>query len=139
MLERDPMMAALLQDGLTRWSACVPAEEHSKLSLVFSEATHYLTQLTVLPDVIYLDPMYPVRHKSARVKKEMQILQEIMGYQQDVDVLFELALSKAKKRVVVKRPLKGDYLGGVQADCQFLGKHTRFDVYLEGGNHVKSR
>jgi hypothetical protein len=92
------------------------------------------------PDVIYLDPMFPPRQKSAAVKKGMKLLQELLETQQhstttkvlkgtvgdgiddlcqkfesnrldDEAELLQTALDCARVRVVVKRPIKAPPLG----------------------------
>ena len=82
MLERQPMMAALLADGLNRLSS----GSSLKLSLVHADTKQYLQTLPELdyPDVIYIDPMHPERQKSALVKKDMQVLQHLIGADGDV-------------------------------------------------------
>lgn len=129
MVERSPVMAVLLQDGLRRLFSSQTQISSQTLSLVFADARQYLESMQESPDVIYLDPMYPDRTKTALVKKEMRILREVVGEQEDADALFLQALLHANKRVVVKRPLYGEMLHGAKPTCQFLGKSTRFDVY----------
>ncbi|MDF2867244.1 MAG: SAM-dependent methyltransferase [Gammaproteobacteria bacterium] len=128
MLERSAIMALLLQDGLTR------LKSHSNLDnlqLVQQDALSYLDQLSESnrPEVIYLDPMYPHRTKSALVKKEMRILRALVGDDQDALALCQQAIQKAKKRVVVKRPRIAEPLLA-KPDIVFSGNNSRFDVYL---------
>ncbi len=57
--------------------------------------------------MIYLDPMFPARDKSAAVKKEMALFQVLLeggDWQQDSDGLLLWALEQDVARVVVKRP-----------------------------------
>ena len=44
-----------------------------------------------MPDVVYLDPMFPHREKSALVKKEMRVFQELVGADNDADDLLDFA------------------------------------------------
>lgn len=81
------------------------------------------------PDVVYLDPMFPERHKSADVKKEMQAFHRLVGRDEDAGELLALALSVARYRVVVKRPRKAPDLAGVAPSHRIEGKSSRFDVY----------
>ena len=62
-------------------------------------------------DVVYLDPMFPARRKSAKVKKDMAALQELLGHQSDGSELLQHAKSLATKRVVVKRAKTSPHLG----------------------------
>jgi 16S rRNA (guanine1516-N2)-methyltransferase len=125
-LEKNPMIASLLSDGLRR---AAESEVVKNITLIESDALSYLEKLTEAPDVIYLDPMFPSRKKSAKVKKEMQILEALLG-QEDATDLFEMALKKAKKRVVVKRPKDAPSLANKKPDIIYQGKTIRFDVYL---------
>jgi len=124
MLERQPIMAALLDDALQRL-----ANEALSLRLLHVEATTYLHHLHAedCPDVIYIDPMHPERQKSALVKKDMQALQRLFGPDDDAKTLIELALHHAKKRVVVKWPQRLPAL--VKPTQSFAGKTVRFDRY----------
>lgn len=131
MLERQVLMAALLTDALTRLG-----EHNGLLSLLLIDAKQYLQSLLPkdYPDVIYIDPMHPVRQKSALVKKDMQILQRLFSADNDALSLIELAITKARCRVVVKWPQRLAAL--VTPDCVIEGKTVRFDVYwgLERNN-----
>lgn len=83
------------------------------------------------PDVIYLDPMFPEREKTALVKKEMRAFRELVGEDQDAQALFDAACQFARKRVVVKRPSAGESLGRKPSHV-LEGKSNRFDVYAVG-------
>ncbi len=128
MIERSPIVAALLRDGLERAKQAAP-EQFEQLELLEGDAKQILTTLHDI-DVAYLDPMFPVRTKSALVKKEMRVLKEIVGEDQDSSELLEVTLSMAKKRVVVKRPLYAETLSDQKPDITYKGRATRFDVYL---------
>lgn len=88
-------------------------------------------------DVIYIDPMYPERKKSAAVKKEMQALHQLLGADTDSDKLLanacQAAQQLATQRIVVKRPGWAEPLPGY-ADWRAVTSHssenTRYDVYL---------
>ena len=82
------------------------------------------------PDVIYIDPMYPQRKKSALVKKDMQILQRLLGKDQDAEKLLDTALQCAAERVVEKRPVHASPVGNVKPDTSISSKKTRYDIYL---------
>lgn len=60
--------------------------------------------------MVYLDPMYPHKQKSALVKKEMRIFQHLVGADLDADELLTPVLQLARKRVVVKRPDYAEFL-----------------------------
>jgi 16S rRNA (guanine1516-N2)-methyltransferase len=99
-----PIVAALLENGLERAKLNSEVSDiASRMSLVHAATIEELS-FTQQPDVIYLDPMYPHREKSAAVKKEMRVFQSLVGEDLDADDLLEPALKLAKYRVVVKRP-----------------------------------
>jgi len=130
MIERNPIIAVLLADGLRRAAEDpeIGAWVLERLDLVQSDASAYLANSPVA-DVIYLDPMFPERKKSAQVKKEMQIFHDIVGDDEDAATLLEQARSIARKRVVVKRPRLAGALGQQKASACVTGKTTRFDIY----------
>lgn len=94
-----------------------------------NSANHSTAKPTAVPDVIYIDPMYPERKKSALVKKEMQILQRLHGIEDDPSELLENALLYAKKRVVVKRPIHAETLNSRVPNTCIKSKKTRYDIY----------
>jgi 16S rRNA (guanine1516-N2)-methyltransferase len=90
-------------------------------------------------DVIYLDPMFPERKKSASVKQEMQMMQELVGADSDADDLFEHALKSSVKRIVVKRPKLAPPLMHQKPSHQIVSKKCRFDVYLQHTINTENR
>jgi 16S rRNA (guanine1516-N2)-methyltransferase len=94
-------------------------------------AMDYLANLAeeACPDVVYLDPMFPVSGKSALVKKEMRLFHSLVGLDEDSDALLDLALQRARHRVVVKRPPKAPYLAERKPQLSVAGKAVRFDIY----------
>jgi 16S rRNA (guanine1516-N2)-methyltransferase len=127
LLERHPIMVALIEDALQRLGASSPLA--SLLSLCAVDAKVYLKTLTSdLPDVIYIDPMHPQRQKSALVKKDMQTLKALIGTDEDTAELIHTALHRAKQRVVVKWPQHVPAL--VKPSISIPGKTVRFDIYF---------
>ena len=138
IFERHPAVYCLLADGLAR-ALLHPstADDASRLTLYHADAAEYMPRLAAeigRPQVVYLDPMYPERRKSAAVKKEMAFFHELIGTAQNDAALLDAALTTATARVVVKRPRLGDFLCGRQPDYQYTGKSTRFDVYNGSGS-----
>jgi len=132
MIERSEIIAKLLEDGLRR------AEQDEKigttiknnLSLTLGDSQHELLHTPFEPEVIYLDPMFPHKEKSALVKKEMRMLQDVVGQDEDADALLNLALTIATNRVVVKRPAYADFLAEIKPQTSIKTKKHRFDIYL---------
>jgi 16S rRNA (guanine1516-N2)-methyltransferase len=132
MVERSKIISALLQDGLER-ARHIP-EIHpiiSRMTLVEGSSLA-LSHLPRQPDVVYLDPMYPHRTKSALVKKEMRLLRAIVGDDIDAPELLEWALSQRAERVVVKRPKGAPDISGPSPTFVIKSKNSRFDVYKKG-------
>lgn len=133
MLERSPVVAALLADGLAR--AYADAEIGSwmqqRMSLRPGPALQQLQSLGFTPDVVYLDPMFPHKKKSALVKKEMRVFQSLVGPDLDADALLPAALAVAGKRVVVKRPDYAGWLNEMAPSSAIETKSNRFDLYVQ--------
>jgi len=173
MVERDPIVACLLQDALRRVECISKVTTVSnksswqqraqrlnqQLSLQVGDARTVLFKLkedTTLPrpDIIYLDPMFPPRTKTAAVKKGMQILHglflvedsassssdDIGNTQQrreaEEEELLQLAHQVAQVKVVVKRPINAPLLGGDESTTLkpsnvVKGSINRWDIYVK--------
>lgn len=134
MLEAHPVVAALLADGLERGRK-VPGLEAAmdRIELRQTDALAVLPALTEQPDVIYLDPMFPQRSKSALVKQELRLLQQLNPYIGAPEVMLCAALAVQPRKVVVKRPLKAEPLANLPPAYTVRGKAVRFDVYVGSG------
>lgn len=111
MIERSPILHAMLAEGLLRAAeGATPAQRNAieRLTLVHGEAREYFSSIAErkvpMPDVIYLDPMFPPRDSSAKVKKDIAALHRLLGAEQDLASLVSAALPCARHRVVLKRP-----------------------------------
>jgi len=135
MVERSPIVAELVKDAIARASLCGEFDDILKqgFKLYVNDALSHINSISNedKPDVIYLDPMYPDKKKSASVKKNMQLLQKLLGHDLDTDDVLNAALKKAGKRVVVKRPKGAPILN---ASCKptlaYESKGTRYDTYI---------
>ena len=136
LCEREPVLAAMLAQGLQlalargdEWQRRVVQRMH----LFRGDARDPAAMQASPADVIYLDPMFPARDKSAAVKKEMALFQALLAstqYQQDAEQLLLWALAQDVARVVVKRPPRAPYLAGRQPSHSIAGKAVRFDVHV---------
>lgn len=131
LFESDPVIAALLEDALRR------AREHPKLVDIVSrmhlhpcDSIAALPHLPVSPDVVYLDPMFPERRKSAAVKKKFQLLHRLERPCGNQEELLHAALAAHPRKVVVKRPVKGPDLAGVKPSHTVAGKAVRYDCIV---------
>ena len=143
LVERNLIVHALLNDAFGRAALSADPEFQTilkKMTLLNHDANSVLDKLdnddnhddnNDLPDVIYLDPMFPERNKSAQVKKEMRFFHDIVGSDTDSEALLLNALTKAKKRIVVKRPRLAETLTQhLKPTFEISGKSTRYDIYL---------
>jgi len=132
LVERSPIVAELVKSAILHAenSEAFQTIKQQGFELVNQNAVNYLENLNTKTDIIYLDPMYPERKKSAAVKKNMQLLQKLLGQDNDTNALLEIALQKARKRVVVKRPKGAPTLSDKKPSMTIESKITRYDVYV---------
>ena len=129
MVERQPLLHALLADALARAAetplvrqlALLPAGEAEVLGLP-AGPWH----------AVYLDPMFPARDKSAAVKRDLQWLQQLCRYPDGAEEVALLALARRQEadKIVVKRPRRAPPLANIEPHHCIEGKTVRFDVYV---------
>ena len=131
LIERQPLIAALLEDGLARGLADDEVRPVvQRMQLRQGNAIELMRQWQgEAPQVAYLDPMFPHREKSALVKKEMRLFRPFVGDDPDASALLEAALALASHRVVVKRPRKAPSIEGPKPGYCLEGKSSRYDIY----------
>ncbi|WP_018691540.1 class I SAM-dependent methyltransferase [Algicola sagamiensis] len=139
LVERHPVVTALLEDGLKRAYADpeIGPWMQERMILQHWNSLDILQGQISPPDVVYLDPMYPEKKKSALVKKEMRLFHELVGSDSDADGLLMIAKTLATKRIVVKRPSYAEPLDGQDPTLTFPMKKNRFDVYVLAGFHTQ--
>ena len=133
-VERSPILAALVEDGLRRAARDGAPELRQvieRITLIHGDARDIFgnTEGVEAPDAIYLDPMYPTKTKVALAKKEMRLCRLLVGDDADAGELLDLSRRVAKRRVAVKRPRLAPPLGS-EPDTRTLSKQVRYDVYL---------
>lgn len=135
--ERQPVVAALLDDGLQRaqYDSEV-AEITARITLIHGSSHELLktpnstSEPVWLADIVYLDPMFDHDSKqTAAVKKDMQAFRDVVGHDMDADELLSRAIACARCRVVVKRARTAEPLAGQAPSYSLTGKSNRFDVY----------
>ena len=137
LCEADPVIAALLEDALARASAHeVLGPIVERMHLVAGDSRIALERAGAStgaqPDVVYLDPMFPGRTKSAAVKKKFQLIHGLERPTEPLDEesLLQAALAALPRKVVIKRPVKGPYLAGVKPSHAIAGKAVRYDCIV---------
>ncbi|MQT29465.1 SAM-dependent methyltransferase [Pseudomonas sp. FSL R10-1350] len=131
LIERQPLIGALLEDGLARGlDDFEVAPIVSRMHLLKGNSIEVMRNWEgEPPQVIYLDPMFPHREKTALVKKEMRLFRPLVGDDNDAPALLEAALALATHRVVVKRPRKAPCIVGPKPSHALDGKSSRYDIY----------
>ncbi|OAJ33513.1 class I SAM-dependent methyltransferase [Piscirickettsia salmonis] len=131
MIERSPIIYALLNDALQRASLhSLTKDLTSHIRLFHTQAKNYFDDYPSRHyDVIYLDPMFPEKKKSALAQKEMQIFKEIVGGDLDAHLIFNACQGYYTDRLIIKRPRLAPLLAQ-SPSYQLAGKANRFDIYL---------
>lgn len=132
LYERNPYIAELLADAMRRAREdAVLAPLIGRMELVRGDSIEALSGgIGRTVDVILLDPMFPERTKSAAVRKKFQVLHHLEEPCADGEKLLGAAIAARPKRIVIKRPVKGEYLAGVKPAYSLTGKAVRVDVIL---------
>jgi len=134
LIERDPIIFTLLQDGFQRGLQCKEIKAVlSKITLVNEDSFDYLKRVygngkdTIdMPDVIYLDPMYPHRDKVALPKKTMILARRFLPQTAGLEEFLEFTRHYCKHKVVLKRPY---YETSENPDTKkFKGRSTSFEI-----------
>uniref|UniRef100_A0A7S0DS23 Uncharacterized protein n=1 Tax=Amorphochlora amoebiformis TaxID=1561963 RepID=A0A7S0DS23_9EUKA len=154
VIERCGVVFSVLQDGVIR--AKQESFQHLDINVVFGDSIEYLKcyignvqlpnpnndprdHVSKLgyndpPHVIYMDPMYP-HHQQRRsgARKEMTVLRDLAGDDQDCVELLEVSLKTCLERVVVKRAIRAPPFTCAQKplgyDLSLPGKSCRYDIY----------
>lgn len=130
MYEYDPVIAALLKDAMKRAKKNPQlASMVGRMHLMEADSIAAMKNDTTPLSLIYLDPMFPARQKSALIKKKFQLLQKLESPCMDEQALLEAALMRKPQRIVIKRPAKGPYMAGRKPQFSYQGKAIRYDCF----------
>ena len=133
LCESDPVICALLQDALER-ARIHPdprlAAPAARMRVHAGDSIGALAGLDRAPDVVYLDPMFPARRKSAAVKKKFQLLHRLEAPCSNEGEMLAAAIAARPRKVVIKRPVKAPCLAGAKPSHSIGGKAVRFDVIV---------
>ncbi len=131
--ERAPIAHALLCSGLSRGLGYAQHTGDAALESILKNMQLLNTDSIGCAinniDVVYLDPMFPTRKKSAAVNKSMKAFHSLIGSDDDADQLLTHALQQDVCRVVVKRPRVAPPVGNKTPSHTIEGKSSRFDIY----------
>ena len=134
LCERNETMHKLLEDGIQRGVGSNNKTIQDISECLFLQKCDAISQLPELvkqyhPICVYIDPMYPIRTKSALGKVNMREILEIVGNDDDAHNLAEIATQNTK-RVAIKRPKLAPELLDKDYEFQVMGNSTRFDIYI---------
>lgn len=131
LIECNPIIAAMLVDAIERARRDPElADAAGRMRVIEGNSLKVLRDLSMPPDVVYLDPMFPGRSKSAAVKKKFQLLHRLEMPCEDEMTLLEAARAAHPRKIVIKRPVKGPHLAGVKPDYTLRGKAVRYDCIV---------
>ena len=153
LYEQDAVIAALLEDALMRATDAGSTDvtddiRNTALRMHFTKGDSILAMGELAAarsvglqeeagqnrerifDVIYLDPMFPERRKSAAVKKKFQLLQQLERPEMREEELLKAAVSLYPRKVVIKRPVKGPFLCGIKPEYSVKGNSVRYDIVI---------
>ena len=132
MIERSPVIWALLRDGIRRAASdkIIGGWISEKIMLLLGDARDLLKNFDNKFDTVYIDPMYPEIKKSARSKQKMVLLRSVVGIDRDQAELFDTSRAYATRRVVVKRPASAPPISDLPVSYRVKGKSSRYDIYL---------
>ncbi|WP_343128592.1 class I SAM-dependent methyltransferase [Buchnera aphidicola (Kurisakia onigurumii)] len=133
MLERNPIIFILLNNALHRAYKNPKIGKWVKSRIkFFFESSFNISNIsfTFKPEVIYIDPMYCIKKRKSNPKKDMQFLNKIIkNTDQDSNKLIFIARNINCRKIVVKRPLNGSYIGNIKTKNSIFSKKHRFDIY----------
>ena len=131
LFEHDPVIACLLRDSLRRALKDPELMKYvSHMHVIEGNSIEEMPNLSISPDLVYLDPMFPERQKSGLVKKKFQLLHHLeQPCANEIDLL-NAAIQTKPRKIVVKRPLKGPFLADMKPAYSLKGKAIRYDCLL---------
>lgn len=137
LCEKDPVIAALLQDALDRAASDDRLRDTVlRMTLIEGDSIEFMKSLPEKKgpekeaDLILLDPMFPQRTKSALVKKKFQLIHLLEKPCEDEVILLQAAMQANPGRILIKRPVKGPWLANRKPSFSLAGKAIRYDCLL---------
>ena len=131
LYERNPVIAALLQDALRRGMKNPElAPVLGRMHFHRGDSIVELPRLDFAPDIVVLDPMFPDRKKSGLIRKKFQMLHQLENPCSEETELLTAAFSCHPRRIVIKRPLKGPCLAGQKPAYTLKGRAIRYDCIV---------
>lgn len=122
-VERNPLIYLCLQQAVLQ-------TPELNLKFIFADSFDYIKSHSNWHHaVLYFDPMFPQKGKSALPRQEMVIFKNMVGPDEDAaEVVRHILQMKKTPRLVVKRPLQAPPLVE-KANGAIEGKLIRYDIY----------
>ncbi|MFL2646394.1 MAG: class I SAM-dependent methyltransferase [Dehalococcoidia bacterium] len=137
-IERDPIVFTLLEDGVerARTENFLSEDIIERISIKFGDSFSYLADMSNIPSIAYIDPMYSIQRKSALPNYEMQILNSLIGPGDEFEIsrLINSALIQGIPKVVVKRSKNIPRIKPLQdraPNFSIIGTTICFDIYQQ--------
>ena len=139
LVERNPILVGFLSEALSRLERSTWVKNNTVIvpKLLAVDSIQMMRESAFIQsvDCIYLDPMFPEKRKrSALAKKNMQVLHDLLGEDDDQEHLFSAAYAASKRRIVVKRPDYAQSLGaslGIEPSQILQSKLIHYEIYLK--------
>ena len=129
-IESNIYIYLMLKDALIRCNSSPLCRISKRIKLFFGKSQSLCNNSIF--DIVYIDPMFLRKKKSAKVKKHTQILQKIVEPNQKNNIdIFNKALLLKPKKIIIKNPKKGYIIKPTKVNSQIVGSRNRFDIYTD--------
>ena len=129
-VEQSEIIYSLVKDAIRRASTELVFLKNLEFSC--GNSLEKYSELESLPDVIYLDPMYPILKKNQKKSSHIETITFILKEERiecNNEGLIEGFFKKKYQKIILKRPLKFKKKYS-NINYQVKGSTTRFDIYL---------
>ena len=129
-VEQSKIVFYLVHDALKRAQTEIPFIKN--LTLINGDSVEIYKNIEDVFDVIYLDPMYPPNHKSAKGSGDIKAIKSILKLENisnEEDDICDAFMKDKYQKIILKRPLKSKK-NYSNINYQVRGKTTRFDIFI---------
>ena len=129
-VEQSEIIYSLVKDAIRRASTELVFLKNLEFSC--GNSLEKYSELESMPDVIYLDPMYPILKKNQKKSSHIETITFILKEERiecNNEGLIEGFFKKKYQKIILKRPLKFKKKYS-NINYQVKGSTTRFDIYL---------
>ncbi|HFL8824084.1 MAG TPA: class I SAM-dependent methyltransferase [Candidatus Azoamicus sp. OHIO1] len=128
LIEKKPIIIHLIKNNLKKNKKIKALAKN--IDIKYGNSIEIISSLKKkkLPDIIYIDPIFPIYKKNSLPKKDISIIKLIGSNTNEYKELFNLALTKTKK-IIVKRKIYSKFITNKKPTYQIIGSKIRFDIY----------